>query len=123
MANYVVFDNGGITIDRYTIVDWESGNVFAAGEGASTARYFGNCADHRVTLFGSGWRQMPLSRRIVEAETSNYIRNARLNPGWLGNELPREHWSGELQDCIDRLVKPEMFAFPLFPDKGRVAYR
>jgi hypothetical protein len=35
MTNYFVFDNEGRTSDRYTIVDRESGNVFAACEPAS----------------------------------------------------------------------------------------
>ncbi|HLI93592.1 MAG TPA: hypothetical protein VKU83_08285, partial [Puia sp.] len=76
--NYVVFDNGGRTPDRYTIVDRESGNVFAAGEPIGEAeisvKYCGNCADHRIVLYGAGWRQLPLSRRIISAETDNYVR-------------------------------------------------
>jgi hypothetical protein len=109
MTNYIVFDNEGRTSDRYTIVVRESGNVFAAceptGESAITVRYCGNCADHRIVLYGTGWRQMPLSRKIIIAESDNYIRNAQLNPAWLGNELSRQDWPASLQDCVDQMNK------------------
>lgn len=111
MTNYIVFDNEGRTPDRYTIIDRESGNVIAAceptGESGSTGRYCGNCADHRIALYGAGWRQMPLSRRIIIEETTNYIRNAQLNPAWLGKELSRQDWPVYLQNYIEGLNKPE----------------
>jgi hypothetical protein len=109
MTNYIVFDNEGRTSDRYTIVDRESGNVFAAcgpgSESASAVRYCGNCADHRIVLYGTGWRQLPLSRKIIIGEADNYIRNAQLNPAWLGKELSRQDWPASLQDSIDQLNK------------------
>src|SRR5579871_3620801 len=98
MTKYIVFDNGGVTADRYTIIDRKSGNVFAIGDSDIAVRYCGNCADHRVTLYGAGWREMPANRRVVEAETENYVHNAQLNPTWLGSELPQERWPRELQD-------------------------
>lgn len=109
MTNFIVFDNAGHTADRYTIVDWESGNVFAAcdpaGDSAITVRYCGNCADHRIILYGTGWRQMPLSRKIIIGETDNYIRNAQLNPAWLGKELSQRDWPAKLQEYVDQLNK------------------
>lgn len=110
MNNCLVFDNEGRTADRYTIVDRESGDVFAVDlnkDGNITGSYCGNCAQHRITLYGSGWRQMPLSQRIIETETDNYIRNAQLNPGWLGRELPREEWPMDLLDYIVSLNKTQ----------------
>jgi hypothetical protein len=107
MTNYIVFDNEGRTSDRYTIIGRESGNVFAAGEPAGnspiTVRYCGNCADHKITLYGTGWRQMPLSRKILLEETDNYVRNAQLNPAWLGKELSRQEWPANIQEYVDRL--------------------
>jgi len=109
MTNYIAYDNEGRTSDRYTIVDRESGNVFAAceptSESAITVRYCGNCADHRTVLYGTGWRQKPLTRKIISGETGNYVRNAQLNPAWLGKELSRQDWSATLQDCVDQLNK------------------
>jgi len=105
MTTYIVFDNEGKTPDRYTAVDRESGNVFSIGPEAGSGKFCGNCADHRVTLYGAGWRQMPLSRKVIEGETENYIHNAQLDPGWLGNELPEEQWPKDLLDSIGRLAK------------------
>lgn len=120
MTNYIIFDNAGRTSDRFTIIDRESGNVFAACEptieSANTVRFCGNCADHRITLYGTGWRQMPLSRKIIIGEAENYIRNAQLNPGWLGKELPRQDWPATLQDCVDQLNK--LHAERLHPTPG-----
>ncbi|HVU97111.1 MAG TPA: hypothetical protein VHE34_17900 [Puia sp.] len=111
MTKYIVFDNEGHTSDRYTIVDRISGNVFAACEQSNdagvTGRYCGNCADHRVTLYGAGWRQMPLSQRIIMAETDNYVRNAQLNPDWLGKQLPWRYCPLSLQEYIATLDKME----------------
>lgn len=120
MTNYIVFDNEGRTADRYTVIDRESGNVFAAcsptGEAAIAVRYCGNCADHRITLYGTGWRQMPLTPKIILAETENYVRNAQLNPAWLGKELPRQEWPANLQDHLDRLNKPNGEGLQPIPD-------
>jgi hypothetical protein len=110
MRGYIVFDNEGITFDRYTLVDLGSGNVFAAGghtkEGAISGWYCGNCTDHRITLGDAGWRQMPLSRKVIEMETANYVRNAQLNPSWLGKELPRMQWPAHLHDYVAGLEQP-----------------
>ena len=117
MTNYIVFDNEGRTPDRYTIVDRVSGNVFAAGnkDGDLSGRYCGNCADHRIVLYGAGWREMPLNKRVIEAETANYVRNAQLDPSWLGKELPQRHWPIDLLDYIGRLKKPQQPQQPQQP--------
>jgi hypothetical protein len=119
-TNYIAFDNEGRTSDRYTIIDRETGNVFAAcepaGESANTVRFCGNCADHRIVLYGTGWRQLPLSRKIIIGETDNYIRNAQLNPAWLGKELSRRDWPATLQDNVDQLNK--LHAEGLHPTPG-----
>src|SRR5579872_3087036 len=107
MKKYIVFDNEGRTPDRYTIINRSSGDVFAAGEqgvdAGITGRFCGNCADHRVALYGAGWRQMPLSRRIIDEETNNYVRNAQLDPSWLGKELPHQRCPLNLLLYIDIL--------------------
>src|SRR6185312_2691240 len=109
MARYIIFDKGGLKPDRYTIIDRSSGDVFAACEPGAEAgiagRFCGNCADHRVPLFGAGWRQMPLCQRIIDAEVNNYVRNAQLDPHWLGKELPQQYWPLSLLTYIDVLDK------------------
>jgi hypothetical protein len=46
---------------------------------------------------------MPLSRKIILEETDNYVRNAQLNPAWLGKELSRQEWPANIQEYVDRL--------------------
>jgi hypothetical protein len=109
MTNFIVFDNGGRTADRYTVVDRQTGDVFALSdnpqEPGGVARYCGNCADHRITLYGAGWRQMTPSRRIVQAETDNYIHNAQLDPEWLGLEANPERLSDNLRQFLAALER------------------
>jgi len=108
MTRYIIFDNEGRTSDRYTIINRSSGDVFAASEQAEkeiSGRFCGNCADHRVALYGAGWRQMPLSQRIIDAETNNYVRNAQLDPSWLGKELPQQQCPLNLLAYIEILDK------------------
>jgi hypothetical protein len=91
MNMFIIFDNGGLTADRFTIVNRETGDVFGGGENPNalnwTARFIGNCADHRVVLRGAGWRQKLPTKKIIKEEIENYTNNARLNPEWIGREL------------------------------------
>jgi hypothetical protein len=88
---FIIFDNGGLTPDRFTIINRETGDVFGGGENPNalnwTVRFIGNCADHHVVLRGAGWRQKLPTKKIIKAEIENYTNNARLNPDWIGREL------------------------------------
>jgi len=91
MKTYIVFDNGGKTIDRFTVINTKTADVFSVSENPAGAggigRHCGNCAEHRITLYGSGWRQRLPAKKVLEAEAENYINNARLDPDWLGCEI------------------------------------
>ncbi len=91
MNMFAIFDNGGLTPDRFTLINQETGDVFGTSEDPNaqnwTAKYIGNCADHRVVLRGAGWRQGLLTKKIIRTETENYVNNARLDPDWIGREL------------------------------------
>ena len=88
---FIIFDHSSIRPERFTIVNGETGDVFGASENPHalnwTARFIGNCADHRVVLRGAGWRQGLPSKRIIKTEIEHYVNNARLNPDWLGREI------------------------------------
>jgi hypothetical protein len=90
MNTFIIFDNGGSTLDRYTIINKETGDVFGCSEDPAApngeGRFIGNCAAHRIVLYGSGWRQKLPAKKIIRAETGNFINNARLDPGWIGRE-------------------------------------
>lgn len=87
MNTYIIFDNGGITPDRFTIINRETGDVFGADSLDQTGEWIGNCAAHRIVLNGCGWRQRLPSKKVIMAETENYINNARLDPAWIGREV------------------------------------
>jgi hypothetical protein len=91
MKAYIVFDNGGKTIDRYTVINMNTADVFGVSENPGAAdgigRHVGNCAEHRIVLYGSGWRQRMPHKKVLQAEAENYINNARLDPEWIGQEI------------------------------------
>src|SRR5580700_3307358 len=91
MNPYIVFDNGGRTADRFTIINRETGDVFGSSEKpdepGGISKYCGNCAAHRIVMCGAGWRQKIPSRKIVKEEVDNYVNNARLDQSWIGMEI------------------------------------
>ena len=106
MNNYIIFDNGGATPDRFTIVNSETGDVFGASENPTglneSGEWIGNCAAHRIVLNGCGWRQRQPSKKVIKAETENYINNARLDPGWIGREVDFKTLPESVKEFISR---------------------
>ena len=107
MKNYIVFDNGGKTVDRFTIINLETADVFGASENPcepdGVGKWVGNLADHRTILYGTGWRQRLPPKKVIQTEVDNYVNNAKLDPDWLGvvvdlNSLPQSlrHYIEEL---------------------------
>jgi hypothetical protein len=91
MEKYIVFDNGGKTFDRYTIINTDSADVFGVsdqpGEPNGVCKLCGNCAEQRIVLYGAEWRQRLPVKKILREEAESYVRNARLDPDWLGAEV------------------------------------
>lgn len=109
MKTYTVFDNGGKTPDRYTVINTKTADVFAAGENPGNpdgiGSHCGNCAEHRIVLYGSGWRQRMPHKKIIQAEAENYINNARLDPEWLGHEIEFSTLPASVRNRIADLEK------------------
>jgi hypothetical protein len=105
MKNYIVFDNGGKTTDRYTIINTETADVFGASENPhdpnGLGRWIGNLVDHKTVLYGAGWRQRLPAKKVIQAEIENYVNNAKLDPEWLGLEV--EEMSEALRTYIEEL--------------------
>jgi hypothetical protein len=122
MKKYMIFDNGGKTTDRFTIIRAETGDVFGAseqpGEPGGIGRWCGNIIEHKIVLYGAGWRQRLPSKKIIEAEIENYVNNARLDPEWLGSEIALESLPEAVQNFITDL-KDDHDAGP--PSKARIA--
>jgi hypothetical protein len=100
----MIFDNGGKTTDRFTIIKVETGDVFGAsehpGEPGGIGRWCGNIIEHKIVLYGAGWRQRLPSKKIIETDIENYVNNARLDPDWLGREVELESLPEAVQDYI-----------------------
>ena len=112
MKQYIIFDNGGRTADRYTIINTETGDIFSAGEDMNDpgriTRYCGNCAHQHIVLYGAGWRQRLPAKKIIRSEVTNYVNNAKLDSDWIGveialNSLPariKEHLMGNAHSKV-----------------------
>jgi hypothetical protein len=122
MKNYMIFDNGGKTADRFTIIRVETGDVFGVseqpGEVGGIGRWCGNIIEHKIVLYGAGWRQRLPSKKIIEAEIENYVNNARLDPEWLGSEIALESLPEAVQNYIADLMD-DHDAGP--PSKAKIA--
>ncbi|HWB90886.1 MAG TPA: hypothetical protein VG605_03500 [Puia sp.] len=107
MKNFIVFDNGGKSADRFTIINMETADVFGASENPhepnGTGRWIGNIAYHRTVLFGAGWRQRQPAKKVIQIEIENYVNNAKLDPEWLGVEIPHRDIPDALRSYIDEL--------------------
>lgn len=75
----IVFDNGGETCDRYTILDKKTGDIW----GASTnpfhplgfGQYCGNVADNYwFHAYGAMWRKSPNVKRLEKFAIDRFIR-------------------------------------------------
>jgi hypothetical protein len=112
MGNFVIFDNGGKTHDRFTMVNRETGDVFGASENPDApngvGKFCGNSSDHLIVLYGAGWRQKRRLKKEIRAEAENYINNAKLDPDWLGKEVRFDDLPEHVQIWISHLdpVKP-----------------
>ncbi len=107
MNTFAIFDNGGKTPDRFTIIHKETGDVFGASENPAApngiGKFCGNCADYHIILRGAGWRQRLPLKKIIKAEVDSYINNAKLDPDWLGHEVEFTSLPEQLQQYITGL--------------------
>src|SRR5450756_574337 len=91
MNKFIIFDNGGKTLDRFTIINKETGDVLGCGENPDApngaGKFYGSCIDHRIVMAGAGWRQKLPGKSVIKAEVDNYINNAKLDPDWMGYEV------------------------------------
>ena len=108
MKTFIIFDNCGKTLDRFTIINKETGDVFGCSDNPDTPGgggvLIGNCACHRTVLYGTGWRQRLPGANIIQEEVNNYINNARLDPNWLGKEVDLNYLPMNVKHYISRLA-------------------
>lgn len=84
---FYVFDNGGETLDRYTVID-ENGDMLGLSEtGAGFTQFVGNCADK--PLDGCKWKPTVI----------DFLKLARKEK-FLGEELSFSQLPKELREHI-----------------------
>lgn len=107
MNTFIIFDNGGKTTDRFTIINRETGDVFGASENPvapnGVGEYCGNCIDHLIILHGAGWRQKLPPKKVIRASADNYINNAKLEPDWIGREIALNSLPENVRQFISHL--------------------
>ena len=107
MNTFIIFDNGGKTPDRFTIINRETGDVFGASENPAApngvGKYCGNCIDHLIILYGAGWRQKLPPKKVIRASADNYINNARLDPDLIGREIALNNLPENVRQFISHL--------------------
>lgn len=127
MDVFIVFDNNGKTPDRFTIINKETGDVFGASENPAgpggIAKFCGNCADHKIVLYGAGWRQKLPPKKIIQAEVENYINNAKLNADWLGAEVATDRLSQGVRDYIARLMEQTLNTQDQMEDQFSIPFK
>lgn len=107
MNKFIIFDNGGKTLDRFTIINKETGDVFGCGDNPDApngaGKSYGSCVNHRIVMSGAGWRQKLPGKSVIKAEVDNYINNAKLDPDWMGKEVDLNSLPGNVRQYISRL--------------------
>lgn len=99
MSTFFIFDNGGKTLDRFTIINKDTGDVFGSSENQDAPngiwiwKFCGNCFDPHILLPGAGWRKKLPGKKVIKAEVDKFIINAKFDPDWIGkgvdfNDLP-----------------------------------
>jgi hypothetical protein len=78
MKNIIILDNKGETLDRYTIIDKNTGDCLGSSENPYSplgfGQYCGNIADNYwVTAYGSGWSRN-ISKELLKKRISFAIR-------------------------------------------------
>jgi hypothetical protein len=110
MNKFIIFDNGGKTLDRFTIINKETGDVYGCGENSEApngvGQFHGSCVDHRIIMSGAGWRQKLPGKSVIKAEVDNYINNAKLDPDWMGNEVIFNSLPANVRQYISHLDSP-----------------
>lgn len=102
MKKYTVFDNGGESLDRYTVIDKEGDMLGLSETGAGFNQWCGNCVDNYMYVtFGYGWRSQCDVPRVIKHTLPEVIASFKTH-GNLGKEIPFKSLSKELQKEIIR---------------------
>lgn len=96
MKNIIVFDNGGETFDRFTIIDRKSGDMIGSSENPFHPQGFGQyCGNPAHTFFaqtiGAGYIS-----RLSHEDPKHYAKIIRLKTAEIIKEFTRERHIGNV---------------------------
>ena len=111
----IIFDNGGKTLDRYTII-LSDGETFGASNDPFAPNGFGqNCGNMAWDYFTKSVGANFMHRiededpkhynRLIRAKTREIISEARNNPSWLGKEVNKTELPQPVQNYIKQISK------------------
>lgn len=97
---FYVFDNGGETLDRYTVID-KQGDMLALSEtGAGVSMFAGNCVDNYMFhAYGYSWRERCNVKAIMKDELPRIIREFETD-GNIGKRIKFSSLPKELKQHI-----------------------
>ena len=125
MKTFIVFDKGGKTFDRYTILNKETGDLYAssadpfASDGFS--KFLCNCVQRETTLYGAGWREKSPAKKIIKAEVDSIIINAKLDPDWIGEPIEISQLPENVRKYLDQLNAHEESSHQDFPPLKKIS--
>lgn len=101
--SYVVFDNEGETIDRYTIIN-EDGDILGLSDNPTHplgfSQFCGNCVDdHMNVSYGASWRRQLNVPRVIHQRLPEIIQQFE-DDGNLGKRIELSGLPEELQKHI-----------------------
>ena len=82
MKDVTIFDNKGKTLDRYTILDRKTGDVYGCSDDPfhpmGVGQFSHNVADvYWVIAYGYNWRERINAKRAIKDACVNYVREMR----------------------------------------------
>lgn len=100
-----VFDNGGETLDRFTVI-FGNGEILGLSEtGAGFSQWCGNVVDNYMfTSFGYAWRSQCDVEKVFKHELPRIIREFE-EDGSIGKKIKVSELSKDLRRHISNKVK------------------
>lgn len=100
MKKYTVFDNGGETLDRYTVIDRQGDMLGMSEDPTGFSQFSGNCVDNYMFVaYGYGWRRTCHVKKVISHELPRIIEEFKRD-GIIGKEIPFKSLPKHLQEHV-----------------------
>lgn len=101
MDKFIVFDNEGETLDRYTIIESKTGDMLGlCSTGLSFNMFCGNIVDNEMFhTYGASWRRHLDSKRVIKSRLPVLVERLRAE-GLSGKVIPFDSLDSNLQTLI-----------------------